>query len=79
MKELTAEKIAKVRKEFEYFDSDNSGALDLKEFRELFRVIAPDSSLKESDEAFRTIDDDESGLIEFDEFLEWWETNWSVY
>ncbi len=79
MKELTEERIAKVRNEFEYFDRDSSGHLDIKEFRELFKVIAPDASRKETDEAFSEIDEDQSGAIEFDEFLAWWETNWSVY
>ncbi|MFK7957462.1 MAG: EF-hand domain-containing protein [Lysobacterales bacterium] len=79
MQELTQERIAKVRKEFEYFDSDSSGHLDIKEFRELFRVIAPEAGRSESDEAFKAIDEDGSEAIEFDEFLAWWETNWSVY
>ena len=79
MTELTEEHIAKVRREFEYFDRDSSGQLDVKEFRELFKVIAPEASRKEADAAFSAIDEDGSGLIEFDEFLEWWESNWSVY
>ncbi len=76
---LSAEKIDKVRHEFEYFDSDSSGYLDSNEFRLMFKVIAPEASRKECDEAFAAIDEDGSGKIEFDEFLEWWESNWSVY
>lgn len=79
MADLSEEKIAKVRHEFEYFDRDNSGELNIKEFREMFKVIAPEARRAEADEAFSYIDEDESGAIEFDEFLEWWESNWSVY
>lgn len=79
MAELTDEKIAKVRHEFEYFDRDNSGELNVQEFRDLFKVIAPEARRAEADEAFRCIDENASGSIEFDEFLDWWESNWSVY
>ena len=50
MKNLSEEKIAKVRSEFEYFDRDNSGELDIHEFRDLFKVIAPEARRAETDE-----------------------------
>lgn len=79
MKPLTSDQIDKVRGHFDYFDEDQSGKLNLKEFRELFKVIAPDSRRAEADEGFAAIDEDGSGEIEFDEFLEWWQSNWSVF
>lgn len=79
MKELSESEIEKVKSHFDYFDEDSSGLLDLKEFRELFKVIAPDSRRAEADSGFAAIDTDESGEIDFDEFLEWWKSNWFVY
>lgn len=79
MKKLSAEDIAKVKSHFDYFDEDRSGKLSCKEFRSLFKVIAPDSSRAEADEGFDAIDKDRSGAIDFDEFLDWWQSNWFVY
>ncbi len=79
MKELDQEKIDRIKREFDYFDSDGSGKMSLEEFRELFKVLAPDSKRREADAGFAEIDADSSGSIEFDEFLQWWQTNWLVY
>ena len=78
-KPLTEKEVEKVRSHFDYFDEDNSGKLNLKEFRSLFKVIAPDSSRSEADSGFAAIDTDKSGEIEFAEFLDWWQSNWFVY
>lgn len=79
MKELSAKEIDKVKSHFDYFDEDASGRLNLQEFRSLFKVIAPDSRRSEADAGFAAIDTDKSGEIEFDEFLDWWQSNWFVY
>ncbi len=79
MKELTQKEIDRVRREFDYFDADSSGKISLEEFRQLFKVLAPESKRREADEGFSAIDEDASGSIEFDEFLDWWQTNWLVY
>ncbi len=79
MKELSEKEVEKVRGEFDYFDEDQSGKLSLDEFRKLFRIIAPDARRAEADAGFADIDEDGSGGIEFDEFLDWWKSNWLVY
>ena len=79
MKELSDKQIDKIKGHFDYFDEDNSGRLNLNEFRQLFKVIAPDSKRSEADAGFAAIDTDKSGEIEFDEFLDWWNSNWFVY
>lgn len=79
MKELSEKEIAKIKSHFDYFDEDESGKLDVKEFRKLFKVIAEDSTRAEAEAGFAAIDTDGSGEIDFDEFLEWWQSNWFVY
>lgn len=79
MKRLSEQEVEKVKGHFDYFDEDNSGKLNVKEFRKLFKVIAPDSRQAEADAGFNAIDRDRSGEIEFKEFLEWWQSNWFVY
>jgi Ca2+-binding EF-hand superfamily protein len=79
MKELEEREIAKIKEHYDYFDEDSSGQMDLKEFRKLFKVIAPDAGRDEADAGFEAIDTDGSGEIDFAEFLEWWKSNWFVY
>ncbi len=79
MTSLDEKKLAEIKREFDYFDEDGSGLLDLDEFRQLFAILAPESSRKEADEGFSAIDEDGSGKIDFQEFVDWWQTNWLVY
>lgn len=79
MKPLDDKKLAQIRREFDYFDKDSSGQLDKSEFRQLFAILAPDAKRSEADEGFAAIDEDGSGSIEFDEFVDWWQSNWLVY
>ena len=79
MKELDEKEIAKIRREFDYFDTDESGQMSLEEFRKLFKVLAPESQRSEADAGFAAIDEDGNGAIDFDEFLDWWRSNWLVY
>ena len=52
MKELDEREIAKIKEHYDYFDEDSSGQMDLKEFRKLFKVIAPDAGRDEADAGF---------------------------
>jgi len=79
MKQLSEAEIETVKSHFDYFDDDKNGKLDEKEFRALFKAIAPDAKQSEADEGFSAIDTDSSGAIDFSEFLEWWQSNWFVY
>ena len=79
MKEMTPAEIEKVRGHFDYFDEDGSGRIDIKEFRRLFKVLAPDSTRAEADAGYEAIDTDGNGDIDFDEFLDWWKSNWLVF
>ena len=78
-KQLTEEQIAEVRKEFEFFDKDKNGQIDLKEFIELLTILSPKTKASHAQEGFNIIDDDNNGFIEFDEFLDWWKEGWWEY
>lgn len=76
---LSPEKIAEIRKEFEYFDSDKNGQIDLREFIEMLTILSPKTKANHVQEGFNMIDENSDGYIDFDEFLEWWQECWWEY
>lgn len=73
------EKLADIRKNFNFFDDDNNGSIELKEFIGLLKVIEPNSTQKQAEEGFSIIDSDNNGMIDFNEFISWWESYWWQY
>lgn len=76
MKPLTNKHIQEVKEHFDYFDTDNNGQIDLKEFEQLLKVLSPDATDEQVKRGFDLVDKNHDTHIEFDEFLEWWETCW---
>ena len=72
-------KVAEARKEFDFFDQDNNGQIDLREFIELLTVLSPKTKASHVKEGFSLIDGNDDGYIDFDEFLEWWQDGWWEY
>lgn len=63
---------ATLRTDFEQFDTDKNGYIDLKEFTSLVDFLGIEFSEPQTSAAFVAIDADASGRIEFDEFRVWW-------
>jgi len=78
-KKLTAEEIAEIRKDFDFFDRDLNGQIDLREFIELLTILSPKTKAGNVQEGFSLIDGNNDGYIDFDEFLEWWKDGWWEY
>jgi calmodulin len=72
-------KVAEIRKEFDYFDTDGNGQIELKEFIELLTVLSPKTKASHVQEGFSIIDNNNDGYIDFDEFLKWWLEGWWEY
>ncbi|CAD7964176.1 unnamed protein product [Amoebophrya sp. A25] len=60
-----------LKQEFDLYDEDSSGFIDLDELRELLSKLGEDLSEEELLNAFKELDSDCSGEIEFFEFVEW--------
>ena len=79
MPKLTTTEIAEIRDHFEFFDRNHNDLLEEREFIKLFHILAPDASKEMAVRGFETIDADGNGGIDFDEFLDWWQMNWTVF
>ncbi len=79
MQELTEEKLAEIQENFEFFDEDKNGFIDLDEFAELLKVLSPSITREQVACGFRIVDENGDGFIDHDEFVEWWRTTWWEY
>ena len=62
-----------VRDKFAYYDEDKSGTLQKDEVAKLLKDLSGgELSEEEIRAAMEEIDEDNSGLVELDEFLPWW-------
>ena len=75
-KELTDQQREEIQKDFDFFDRDGNGQIDLPEFIELLTVIAPKTKANKVEEGFGLIDTNGDGSIDFEEFLAWWQNCW---
>lgn len=60
-----------LKQEFDAYDEDRSGYIDVRELKGLLEKLGEELSDEELDQAFRELDSDGSGEIEFFEFVEW--------
>jgi Ca2+-binding EF-hand superfamily protein len=65
--------VARLREDYEHFDSDSDGRLEYGEFARFLAVLRSGVSEQEQRLGFHEIDEDRDGTIDFDEFLEWWD------
>lgn len=77
--QLNETQIAQVKEEFDFFDRDQNGQIELSEFIELLTVLAPKTKASVVSEAFALIDENNDGFIDFAEFLTWWQAGWWEY
>ncbi|PAA62089.1 hypothetical protein BOX15_Mlig018223g1 [Macrostomum lignano] len=67
---LTEEQIEEFREAFSLFDKDGDGTITNKELASVMRALGQNPSQEELKEMIKEVDQDGSGSIEFDEFLE---------
>ena len=66
--------IEELKENFEYFDSNGDGRLDLGEFTAMMEAMGVIGPGEDAAMGFREIDTDGSGEVEFDEFTRWFST-----
>lgn len=60
-----------LRENFDHFDTDGDGYIDLAEFSYLMQSLDALEPGESADIGFQAIDTDCSGKVEFDEFVRW--------
>ena len=68
--ELSAEQVEEVREAFQLFDVDSSGAISYKELRACMKALQIKVDKEELKKMILEVDADQSGEIEFPEFLQ---------
>lgn len=76
---LSEQQLAAIKSDFDFFDRDGNGQIDIAEFIELLTALAPKTKVSHVDEGFKLIDTNNDGFIDFAEFLTWWQDCWWEY
>merc|ERR1711924_299545 len=66
---LTEEQLDEIREAFSLFDSDASGAIDVRELKAAMRALGFEGKNEELKKMVSDVDNDGNGTIEFVEFL----------
>ena len=66
------EELDELREAFDYNDRDNDGRIQVDEFSAMLDELEADMSAKEIEIGFKDIDTNDDGLVDFDEFVDWW-------
>jgi Ca2+-binding EF-hand superfamily protein len=64
---MTTKSPEELRENFDHFDSNGDGRIELHEFESLMEALGVEASLEE----IGAIDTDGSGLVDFQEFASW--------
>merc|ERR1719265_3132365 len=67
---LSEEQVEEIREAFNLFDTDQSGAIDVRELKAAMRALGFEIKKEELKKMISDIDNDGNGSIEFGEFLE---------
>merc|ERR1711879_503984 len=63
--------LCNLKYEFDNYDEEKSGYIDIRELRSLMHKLGEEITEEDLEEACRELDADQSGEIEFFEFVEW--------
>ncbi|MCB9759712.1 MAG: EF-hand domain-containing protein [Alphaproteobacteria bacterium] len=71
-KELSDEELADLRETFDYYDRNKNGSIDIRELDGLMESLDVELTPDQLKVALMSLDADGSGVIEFEEFVDWW-------
>ena len=68
----TPEELQELEENFQYNDLDDDGSIGFDEFLNMLNNMEAQMSPDEARIGFQSIDTNGDGVIELDEFIEWW-------
>lgn len=78
-RQIPMEQLVEIKENFEFFDKDKNGQIDVGEFTQLLKVISPTTTLEQGTNGFEIVDENNDGHIDLQEFIDWWQTCWWEY
>lgn len=69
---LSDDEIEEIREIFSHFDADGNGVIEQDEFGALLRALDDTIGEDEIRAGLKALDGNRNGVIDFDEFLDWW-------
>ena len=64
--------IEEIREIFSHFDKNGDGVIERNEFATLLAALDASVEPEEIQAGLDALDDNRNGLIDFDEFVDWW-------
>lgn len=68
VKLLSVSQLLEIHQAFNRFDRDDSGEVDAKELKQVMKTLGMDATNEQIKEMIKSVDVDQSGMIEFEEF-----------
>ncbi len=78
-RKIPEKQLSDLRENFNFFDRDNNGRIDVEEFTKLLQVLSPKTTSAQGEDGFSIVDENNDGHIDLEEFIEWWATCWWEY
>ena len=72
MTEFTEEELDRFRKVFDKYDENGNGNIDWDEFCRFIDEMVGGMSIEDKSLAFHLVDTNHTGMISFEEFIDWW-------
>jgi calmodulin/calcium-binding protein CML/plastin-2 len=72
MAKLTEDQLEELQETFEYNDLDADGMIEADEFIQMLQSLEAQITASEAHIGFQEIDTNDDGLIDFQEFVDWW-------
>ena len=70
--QLTQQELEATKKAFSFYDKDNSGKIDAKEFKGLCEDLKENLTDAERAATLKKLDTNGNGVISWSEFIVWW-------
>jgi len=72
---VSDEQCDEVKEAFQFFDYNKDGRISMKEFKYILNKLGEEFNEKEIQEIFDTMDADQNGYLDYNEFIKTWKTN----